>query len=101
MEYCKGCLSLLYILMEFLYRIFESETMEETILFYDAINASHFPLPCLCVLPLAPMGWDQQPGSVRVLPVSDGTWLQLMCCAPSRLRCPNFGGGGVAESMEL
>ena len=29
------------------------------------------------------------------VPVSDGTWPQLMSCAPSRLWCPNFGRVGV------
>ena len=31
----------------------------------------------------------------------EGTWLQLMCCAPSRLRCPRFQSnrdhGGIPE----
>ena len=31
------------------------------------------------------------------IPVSDGTWLQLMCCALSRPQCPNFGGAGVQQ----
>ena len=43
--------------MKLLYRIFESE-MEETTLFYDAIYASHFPFPYLCVLP-----WNGTSGS--------------------------------------
>ena len=25
--------------------------------------------------------------------MTDRTWLQLMCCAPSRPQCPNFKGG--------
>ena len=29
----------------------------------------------------------------RVL-VMDRTWLQLMCCTPSRSQCPNFRGQG-------
>ena len=24
----------------------------------------------------------------------EGTWLQLMCCAPSRSRCPRFQSNG-------
>ena len=27
--------------------------------------------------------------------LTEGTWLQLMCCAPSRSRCPKFQGNGV------
>ena len=26
------------------------------------------------------------------VPVTDRTWVQLMCCAPSRPWCPNFRG---------
>ena len=26
--------------------------------------------------------------------LTEGTWLQLMCCAPSRLRCPKFQSNG-------
>lgn len=26
------------------------------------------------------------------VPVTDRTWLQCMCCAPSILQCPNFRG---------
>ena len=25
----------------------------------------------------------------------EGTWLQLMCCTPSRSRCPKFRSNGV------
>ena len=27
--------------------------------------------------------------------MTEGTWLQLMCCAPSRSRCPKFRSNGV------
>ena len=27
--------------------------------------------------------------------LTEGTWLQLMCCAPSRSCCPKFWGNGV------
>ena len=27
--------------------------------------------------------------------MTEGTWLQLMCCAPSQLRCPKFRINGV------
>ena len=27
--------------------------------------------------------------------LTEGTWLQLMCCAPSRSRCPKFQSNGV------
>ena len=27
--------------------------------------------------------------------MAEGTWLQLMCCAPSRSCCPKFRGNGV------
>ena len=50
-EYCKGYL--IIILMELLYMIFKSEIMEETILFYDVVDAY---FPSLAVLPLLPMG---------------------------------------------
>ena len=30
----------------------------------------------------------------------EGTWLQLMCCAPSRSRCPKFRSNGVHEFHE-
>ena len=36
------------------------------------------------------------------LELTEGTWLQLMCCTPSRLRCPKFQSNrvrGVYESI--
>ena len=27
--------------------------------------------------------------------LTEGTWLQLMCCAPPQLHCPKFWGNGV------
>ena len=33
------------------------------------------------------------------LELTEGTWLQLMCCAPSRLRCPKFWV--ITEFMEF
>ena len=27
--------------------------------------------------------------------LTEGTWLQLMCCAPSQSRCPKFRSNGV------
>ena len=32
--------------------------------------------------------------------LTEGTWLQLMCCAPSRSRCPKFWSNGVREFHE-
>ena len=29
------------------------------------------------------------------LELTEGTWLQLMCCAPSRSRCPKFWSNGI------
>ena len=29
------------------------------------------------------------------LELMEGTWLQLMCCPPSRSRCPKFWSNGV------
>ena len=29
----------------------------------------------------------------------EGTWLQLMCCTPSRSRCPKFRSNGVYEGI--
>ena len=29
------------------------------------------------------------------LELTEGTWLQLMCCTPSRSRCPKFRSNGV------
>ena len=31
--------------------------------------------------------------------LTEGTWLQLMCCAPSRSRCPKFQSNGVHEGI--
>ena len=33
--------------------------------------------------------WSGEPELMK------GTWLQLMCCAPSRLCCPKFWSNGV------
>ena len=32
--------------------------------------------------------------------LTEGTWLQLMCCAPSRLHCPKFWGNRVHRVYE-
>ena len=31
--------------------------------------------------------------------LTEGTWLQLMCCAPSRSRCPKFRSNGVHNGI--
>ena len=33
--------------------------------------------------------WSREPE------LTEGTWLQLMCCAPSRSRCPKIWSNGV------
>ena len=34
------------------------------------------------------------------LELMEGTWLQLMCCAPSRSHCPKFRSNGVHRVHE-
>ena len=60
---------------------------------------SKAPLESVTPVPLT-VKWQNTTRSWSGEPeLTEGTWLQLMCCAPSRLHCPKFRSNGVYEDI--